>query len=99
MNKHVFEPTKPLSTYLLALIAGPYVEFIDSFVDELVGNRQVPLGIYCRKTLAKFLQPDIQEIFTLTRQVTLSLLGKSLSCPFAIHLAHAFRASSGTRPF
>mmetsp|Transcript_549 Transcript_549/g.731 ORF Transcript_549/g.731 Transcript_549/m.731 type:complete len:866 (+) Transcript_549:6344-8941(+) len=44
-----FEPTARISTYLYAVCAGPYVEFR---VDENAAG--VPLGFYCRKTLAPF---------------------------------------------
>src|SRR3954447_25294202 len=54
-----FEPTKRISTYLVALIAGPYAKVTDS-------HEGIPLGLYCRASLAKFLDPD--ELFRVTKQ-------------------------------
>jgi aminopeptidase N len=54
-----FEPTKRLSTYLVALIAGPYARVTDS-------HEGIPLGLYCRASLAKYLDPD--ELFRVTKQ-------------------------------
>ncbi|HEV2890416.1 MAG TPA: aminopeptidase N [Frankiaceae bacterium] len=52
--------TSPLmSPYITAIVAGPY----HSVTDE---HKGIPLGIYCRESLAEFLDPD--EIFTLTKQ-------------------------------
>jgi aminopeptidase N len=54
-----FPPTPVLPTYITAVAAGPYhVER-----DEHDG---IPLGIYCRQSLASYLDPD--EIFEVTRQ-------------------------------
>ncbi|MDK3256719.1 aminopeptidase N [Blastococcus capsensis] len=54
-----FEPTKRISTYLVALIAGPYAKVTDL-------HEGIPLGLYCRASLAEFLDPD--EIFRVTKQ-------------------------------
>ncbi|MGY1644225.1 aminopeptidase N [Geodermatophilus sp. SYSU D00703] len=54
-----FEPTKRLSTYLLALIAGPYAKVTDS-------HEGIPLGLYCRASLARHLDPE--ELFRVTKQ-------------------------------
>ncbi len=54
-----FAPTPAISTYLAAVVAGPY-----SVVRGTHG--QVDLGIYCRESLARYLDAD--ELFTLTRQ-------------------------------
>ena len=56
-----FTPTPPISTYIYALIAGPYFKV----TDEYVGAKVVPLGIYIRKTLAEFLDAD--NIFAATK--------------------------------
>ncbi|MFF8815058.1 aminopeptidase N [Streptomyces pactum] len=58
-----FEPTPRISTYITALIAGPYHAVHSSY--EKAG-RSVPLGIYCRPSLAEFLDAD--AIFEVTRQ-------------------------------
>jgi aminopeptidase N len=56
-----FAPTLPLSTYLYALVAGPYEHVHDRW-DE----GDVELGLYCRRSLAQFLDTD--ELFTVTKQ-------------------------------
>jgi len=57
-----FTTTPPISTYITAVVAGPYAHFHD----EYVGERKVPLGMYCRKSLAEFV--DASEIFEVTKQ-------------------------------
>ncbi|MGC5021955.1 aminopeptidase N [Micromonospora sp. DT47] len=56
-----FAPTAPLSTYFVSLIAGPWHVRRDS-------HDGIPLGVYCRRSLAAHLDADIDEIFTVTRQ-------------------------------
>ena len=58
-TRRSFETTKPFSTYLFALIAGPY-----QAVHEV--HRGIPLGLYCRQSLVQYL--DTEELFTVTRQ-------------------------------
>jgi aminopeptidase N len=60
----VFEPTPLLSSYVTAIVAGPY----DVVRDELVSSdgRVIPLGIFARKSLREFLDADY--IFEKTRQ-------------------------------
>ncbi|MEV8564754.1 aminopeptidase N [Streptomyces sp. NPDC051322] len=58
-----FEPTPRISTYITALIAGPYHSVHSSYEKD---GRTVPLGIYCRPSLAEFL--DAEAIFDVTRQ-------------------------------
>ena len=54
-----FAPTKRISTYLVALIAGPYAKVTDS-------HDGIPLGLYCRASLAQYLDPE--ELFRVTKQ-------------------------------
>ena len=54
-----FEPTKRISTYLVALVAGPYAKVTDL-------HDGIPLGIYCRASLAQHLDPE--ELFAVTKQ-------------------------------
>ncbi|HEV2783814.1 MAG TPA: aminopeptidase N [Actinophytocola sp.] len=61
--RHVFPTTKPMSTYLVALVAGPYAEWRDEYRDELA---TIPLGIYCRASLAEYM--DAERLFTETKQ-------------------------------
>jgi aminopeptidase N len=54
-----FAETPRMSTYITALVAGPYA----SVHDEHDG---IPLGIYCRRSLVEHLDPD--DLFTVTKQ-------------------------------
>ena len=54
-----FVETPRMSTYITALVAGPYA----SVHDEHDG---IPLGIYCRASLVQHL--DAEELFTTTKQ-------------------------------
>ncbi|MBQ0983442.1 aminopeptidase N [Streptomyces sp. F63] len=58
-----FAPTPRLSTYVTALVAGPYHGVHSTWEGE---GRSVPLGIYCRPSLAEHLDAD--AIFEVTRQ-------------------------------
>ncbi|MEU8876069.1 aminopeptidase N [Streptomyces javensis] len=58
-----FEPTPRISTYITALIVGPYHSVHSSYEKD---GRSVPLGIYCRPSLAEYLDSD--AIFAVTRQ-------------------------------
>ncbi|KAA2265251.1 aminopeptidase N [Solihabitans fulvus] len=62
-DRHVFGTTKPMSTYLVALVAGPYAEWRDEFTDA---EGSIPLGIYCRASLAEHM--DAERLFTETKQ-------------------------------
>src|SRR5215813_958696 len=54
-----FPPTPLMSTYITHISAGPY--------HVVTGDHDgIPLGIYCRQSLAAYLDPD--EIFEVTRQ-------------------------------
>jgi len=68
-----FEKTKAFSTYLVALVAGPY-ESVRSV------HKGVELGLFCRKSLLKHL--DSEEIFTVTRQ-GLDFYGDFFDFPYA----------------
>ncbi|KUH36477.1 MULTISPECIES: aminopeptidase N [Streptomyces] len=59
-----FEPTPRMSTYVTALIVGPYHAVHSTY--EGPGGQVVPLGVYCRPSLAEFLDAD--AIFEVTRQ-------------------------------
>jgi aminopeptidase N len=58
-NAWRFATTPKLSTYLVAVVAGPY---------EVVTGKHgdIELGLYCRASLRQYLDPD--ELFELTRQ-------------------------------
>ena len=55
----MFPPTPLLSTYITAIAAGPY-HVVRAEHDG------IPLGVFCRQSLAAYLDPD--EIFEVTRQ-------------------------------
>ncbi len=57
-----FSTTPRISTYLDALIAGPY----SSVHDVYKGVKEIPMGIYCRKSMMQYLDPD--DIFLITKQ-------------------------------
>lgn len=59
----VFKESERLSTYLVALIAGPYAEWRDEYTDA---HKTIPLGIYCRASLAEHM--DAERLFTETKQ-------------------------------
>ncbi len=58
-----FPPTKRLSTYVTALVAGEYHEVQDVYEGK---HGSIPLGHYCRQSLVEHLDRD--EIVKLTRQ-------------------------------
>ncbi len=58
-----FAPTERLSSYITALVAGPYTRVDGEYRD---GDRVIPLGLYCRASLAPHLDADV--IFGETRQ-------------------------------
>jgi len=61
-KKWEFTTTPVMSTYITALVAGPY-----SFVsDEYKGKKTIPMSIYCRKSLFEHLDAD--EVFLITKQ-------------------------------
>ncbi|MFJ6432390.1 aminopeptidase N [Streptomyces sp. NPDC091416] len=57
-----FEPTPRISSYITALIVGPYHSVHSSYEKD---GQTVPLGIYCRPSLAEYLDAD--AIFDVTR--------------------------------
>ena len=59
-----FSPTARISSYITALIAGPY-EAVRSELTSSDG-RTIPLGVFARKSIMEHL--DAENIFTLTRQ-------------------------------
>ena len=51
--------TKPISTYITALVAGPYHVVRDVYSGP---HGDYPLGVFCRKSLAQYL--DVEDIFS-----------------------------------
>jgi aminopeptidase N len=58
-----FPPTKPLSTYVTAVVAGEYHEVQDVYEGPF---GTIPLGHYCRQSLVEFLDRD--ALVALTRR-------------------------------
>ncbi|MCL2422329.1 MAG: aminopeptidase N, partial [Micrococcales bacterium] len=58
-----FLPTGPLPTYVTAIIAGPYAG--TSATTTIRGGRELDLGVYCRASLAQYL--DTEEVVATTR--------------------------------
>ncbi|MGD9530533.1 MAG: M1 family aminopeptidase, partial [Pseudonocardia sp.] len=63
---HRFATTEIMSTYLVALVAGPYAQWRDEHVDPDGAHPPIPLGIYCRASLAEHM--DAERLFTETKQ-------------------------------
>ncbi|MET9879219.1 aminopeptidase N [Actinacidiphila glaucinigra] len=63
-----FAPTRPISTYITAVVAGPYHMVHDTYRRALPDGSEleIPLGALCRKGLARYFDAD--EIFTVTKQ-------------------------------
>ncbi|GAB2613684.1 aminopeptidase N [Streptomyces capparidis] len=63
-----FAPTLPISTYITAVVAGPYHHERDEYTRRLADGRtlRIPLGALCRASLAEHFDAD--DIFTVTKQ-------------------------------
>ncbi|MED6045968.1 aminopeptidase N [Rothia kristinae] len=59
-----FRPTPRISSYITALVAGPYAKVSDSLTNA--EGREIPLDLYARRSLIEHL--DAEDIFTLTKQ-------------------------------
>ncbi|WP_435527368.1 aminopeptidase N [Microbacterium aurantiacum] len=59
-----FEPTPRISSYITALVAGPYESVFSSLTSS--DGREIPLGVYARKSLWEHLDADY--VFDKTRQ-------------------------------
>ena len=62
-RKHIqFATSQVISTYVTAIVAGPYT----SVHDEYKGEKTIPLGIYARKSFFQYV--DAENIFEVTKQ-------------------------------
>ncbi|MBM9508360.1 aminopeptidase N [Actinacidiphila acididurans] len=63
-----FLPTRPISTYITVVVAGPYHVARDHYTRALTGGEalEIPLRVLCRRSLARHL--DAEEIFEVTKQ-------------------------------
>jgi aminopeptidase N len=59
-----FAPTPRISSYITALIAGPYEVWRDELTS--LNGKTIPLGVFCRKSLAEYM--DSGYIFEKTKQ-------------------------------
>jgi len=59
-----FGATPRISSYITALIAGPYIESRSQLTSS--NGKVIPLGVFCRASLAEFM--DAEYIFEKTRQ-------------------------------
>ncbi len=75
-KQHAFATTPRLSTYLVALIAGPYARWDDTYRDE---HGEIPLGLFCRRSLAAFM--DAERVFAETKQ-GLDFYHKNFGVPY-----------------
>jgi aminopeptidase N len=62
-QRWAFEPTKPISSYITAVCAGPYHVERSEYVGA---HGTVPLAVYCRQSLVEHLDAD--EIFDITKR-------------------------------
>jgi aminopeptidase N len=74
---HTFATTPRMSTYLVALIGGPYTRWDSMYRDE---HGEIPLGLFCRKSLAEFM--DAERLFTETKQ-GFGFYHKNFGVPYA----------------
>jgi len=59
-----FAPTPRISSYITALIAGPYSVWRDELTS--LNGKTVPLGVFCRGSLAQYMDPEY--IFEKTKE-------------------------------
>ncbi|MDP0398724.1 aminopeptidase N [Tsukamurella strandjordii] len=72
-----FVTTEPMSTYLVALIAGPYAVWKDAYTDE---HGTIDLRLFCRASLAEHMDPE--RLFTETKQ-GFGFYHKNFGIPYA----------------
>ncbi|GAA2271939.1 aminopeptidase N [Streptomyces hawaiiensis] len=63
-----FAETKPISTYITCVVAGPYHYVTDSYSRTFADGTtlEIPLGALCRKGLAPYFDSD--DVFLVTKQ-------------------------------
>jgi aminopeptidase N len=62
--KWEFETTARISSYITALVAGPYQEWTDKLTSS--DGRTIPLGVFSRASLGEFMDPEY--IFDITKR-------------------------------
>ncbi len=63
IERWTFAPSAKMSTYITAIVAGPYYEVRDEYKGKF---GTYPLGLFCRNSLAEYLDPE--DLFTVTKQ-------------------------------
>ena len=63
IERWTFAPSAKMSTYITAIVAGPYHEVRDEYKGKF---GTYPLGLFCRNSLAEYLDPE--DLFTVTKQ-------------------------------
>lgn len=63
-NRFAFAPTERMSSYITAIVAGPYAGAADEY--RAADGRVVPLGVYCRASLVEHM--DSEEILEITKK-------------------------------
>ncbi|HEU5001750.1 MAG TPA: aminopeptidase N [Actinomycetota bacterium] len=74
-GRWIFEPTEPLSTYIMAVVAGDYHVVEDR-------HAHIALAILCRRSLAEYLDPE--EIFDITK-AGLDFYDETFAYPYPFH--------------
>lgn len=57
ISRWIFSDSKKMSTYILAVVGGPYAETRGSW--SAPDGREIPLGVYVRKSLAEHADPEV----------------------------------------
>jgi aminopeptidase N len=60
-----FPTTETMSTYITAIVAGEYYAVFDTYEGK---HGAIPLGHYCRQSLKEYLERDVYDMFTITKQ-------------------------------
>ena len=63
---HEFDRTKPISTYLFAFVAGPF-DALSPSPERDAELPQVPMRVFCRKSLTKYTQKIKDDWFRVTK--------------------------------
>jgi aminopeptidase N len=74
-----FAPTEPISTYITAVVAGPYHVVTDTYEGP---NGSYPLSLLCRPSLKDALDAD--DLFEVTKQ-GFELFEKAFGTPYPFH--------------
>ncbi|PLS31711.1 aminopeptidase N [Bifidobacterium margollesii] len=65
-KRWTFATTPTMSSYLTALVAGPYASWHTEYANE--DGRTIPMGIYCRQALKDAMAKDVDYLFDVTRK-------------------------------